>query len=125
MVLAEPTTHGSVVVRHIPDSRTRFAATALIIVDFPALGRPAKPRVSIAIPFSFFGGDLRAPFSLAFFALCCFLRFCVFVFLCSCFVVFCVKLASLKKRKKEKKKKKRKKRKRVLVVRILGPRDVH
>jgi Na+/melibiose symporter-like transporter len=58
-----------------------------------------------------------------------------FVFLCSCgVVVFCVTLASLKKRKKEKKekkkkrkkeKKKNKKRKRVLVVRILGPRDVH
>ncbi len=41
----------------IPDSRTRFPANALIIVDLPALGSPAKPTVSIAI--LFFRGPFR------------------------------------------------------------------
>jgi hypothetical protein len=49
--LVGPTRHASVVVRHIPDSRTRFPASALTIVDFPALGRPAKPSVSMIVLF--------------------------------------------------------------------------
>jgi hypothetical protein len=49
--LVAPTRHASVVVRHIPDSRTRFPASALTIVDFPALGRPAKPSVSMIVFF--------------------------------------------------------------------------
>ena len=40
------------VVRHIPDSRTRFPAMELTIVDFPALGKPANPTTSILFFFS-------------------------------------------------------------------------
>jgi hypothetical protein len=41
-------------VRHTPDSRTRFPASALTSVDFPALGKPASPNVSITIGLLFF-----------------------------------------------------------------------
>ena len=49
VVLVAPTTHTSVVVRHIPDSKTRAQANELTVVDLPALGRPAKQAVSIAL----------------------------------------------------------------------------
>jgi hypothetical protein len=110
-------THGSLVVRHTPVSWNLAPASALIIVDFPALGRPAHA--------SFNAGSLPPPPILLFFRESRlsfpFLFFFSFLFLDSRSwkqknkKTKEQKNKKKKKRKKEKKKKKKKRTKRLIL----------